>query len=393
MMDLFGKPPSPYPLPQGRGLDVEEKLSWLQLARTENVGPITFYNFLQYYGSAAKALEQIPSLAARGGKKKPLVIPPRGAIEREYEALRKLGGELICAAEADYPLGLSALEDAPPVLSVLGNPALMNRPCIALVGARNASLNGQKFAGKLARELGQSGQIIVSGLARGIDTAAHQGGLATGTIAVVAGGIDVVYPPENQKLYDEIKERGLIVAESPLGQKPFAQSFPRRNRIVSGLSSATIIVEATLRSGSLITARLAGEQGRDVMAVPGHPLDPRAAGPNQLIRDGAILVRSAADVMETLQDFSGAPKGLSDSARPFYDFDPVEALDVTDTPVVETDARETLLTHLSFTPIAIDELIRQSGIPAAAVQTALLELEMAGRLQRLPGGRIMLIEE
>ncbi len=371
-------------------LSEQEKLAWLQLSRTENVGPITFHNFLQYYGSAGKALEQIPTLTARSGRKKPLKIPPLSAIEAEYRALKKRGGDIICACEPAYPLALATLEDAPPVLSVRGDTALLNKPCLGIVGARNASLNGRKFAEKLATELGDAGQIIASGLARGIDTAAHKGALKTGTIAVVAGGIDVVYPPENEDLYNEIVKHGLIVAESPLGQKPFAQSFPRRNRIVSGLSSGTIVVEATLRSGSLITARLAGEQGRDVMAVPGHPLDPRAAGPNKLIRDGAVLIRSTEDVLESLNDFSGAPKMLFDSAQPeFIDFAPLEK----ENSNALEEAREILLAALSFTPAQVDEIIRQTGVDAALAQSLFLEAELTGQLQRLPGNRIMLLEE
>lgn len=371
-----------------------DKLSWLRLSRAENVGPVTFYRLVESYGSAVKALEAIPSLAARGGRSKPLTIPPLSAIEREYEMLRRMGGEIITAADPGYPLPLAATDDAPPVLSVIGNAELMNRPCIAMVGARNASLNGRKFAETLARDLGRAGHVVVSGLARGIDTAAHTGALETGTIAVVAGGIDVVYPPENQKLYDEIKEKGLIVAESPLGQQPFAQSFPRRNRIVSGLSAGVVVVEATMRSGSLITARLAGEQGRDVYAVPGHPLDPRAEGPNHLIRDGALLIRSAADILEHITGFTGGGakiRGLSDSADNAFDS---PSTIFADPDAQDFDAaRESVLSVLSLSPAPVDELVRATGIPVPLVQTVMMELELAGRLQRLPGGRVALLAE
>lgn len=373
-------------------LSETERLAWLRLARTDNVGPITFYQLIEYFGTASKALEALPDLAKRGGRKKPLSAPPQNVIEQEYTRLKKLGGQIITAADPAYSLALGATDDAPPVLSVLGNPALLNQSCIALVGARNASLNGRKFAEKLARELGRRGQIVVSGLARGIDTAAHIGSLETGTIAVVAGGIDVVYPEENQKLYDRIKETGLIVAESPLGQKPFAASFPRRNRIVSGLSKGVVVVEATQRSGSLITARLAGEQGRDVFAVPGSPLDPRASGPNHLIREGATLVRDAEDILEILMDFSGknfrAPVTPTLFARePEYD----NTLELNDNNP-ET-AQEEILSQLSFTPITVDELIRNCHVSVSGLQSILLELELAGRIKRLPGGRISLLEE
>lgn len=365
-----------------------EKLAWLQLSRTNNIGPVTFYRLIDAYGSAIKALEILPELSKRGGRKKPLKPAPWGKIEKEYARLRKNGGNIITAAEEGYPLALAALNDAPPVLSFLGNPDLMNRSCIAMVGARNASLNGRKFAEKLARELGGREQIIVSGLARGIDTAAHKGSLQTGTIAVVAGGIDIIYPEENAGLYEQIRENGLILAESPLGQKPFAQSFPRRNRIVSGLSKASIIVEATMRSGSLITARLAGEQGRDVMAVPGSPLDPRAAGPNHLIRDGATLVRNAGDVLETLMNFSGntlreAPPPPEDK---YYTAPPAED-------EIPENAHEQILQQLSFTPVTVDELIRACKLSIPALQMCLLELELAGRIKRSPGNKISLLNE
>ncbi len=242
---------------QSKALSQSEKLSWLRLARTENVGPITFYRLIERYGSASKALDALPELSKRGGRKKPLTAPPVSSTEAEYEELTKHGGDIVTAMCEAYPIALTATDDAPPILSYFGDISLANKNCIAMVGARNASLNGRKFAEKLASDLGSKDQIIASGLARGIDTAAHKGALSTGTIAVVAGGIDIVYPEENMDLFMQIKERGLVLAESPWGQKPFAQSFPRRNRIVSGISKACIVVEATTRSGSLITARLA----------------------------------------------------------------------------------------------------------------------------------------
>lgn len=362
-----------------------EKLDWLRLSRAENVGPITFYRLIEYYNGVENALKALPDLAKRGGRKKPLIAPPLSDIEREYNALRKLGGDIICAGDINYPVALSAIDDAPPVLSYIGNPALMHKSCMAMVGARNASLNGKKFAARLAEELGRRDQVIVSGLARGIDTAAHQGALQTGTIAVVAGGIDDIYPEENAALYNAIKEQGLILAESPLGQKPFAQSFPRRNRIVSGLSKGVIVVEASMRSGSLITARMASEQGRDVYAIPGHPLDPRASGPNHLIREGATLVRSADDIMESLLDFSGQNLREYHFAQTPYN-PPAESYEEP-----PADSHEAIVEILSYTPIAVDEILRSCHVSIGSLQTILLDLELAGRIKRLPGSKIQLM--
>lgn len=363
-----------------------EKLAWLRLSRTENIGPVTFYQMIAAYGTATAALDALPELAQRSQRKKPFHIPALSAVEREYDALHRYGGTMIAACEAAYPLALSALEDAPPLLSVMGDARLLNRPCVAIVGSRNASLNGRRFAELVARDLGRADQMVVSGLARGIDTAAHIGSLETGTIAVIAGGIDVVYPPENKKLYDAIAERGAIVAESPFAQQPFAQSFPRRNRIISGLSAGVVVVEASQKSGSLITARNAGEQGRDVYAVPGHPLDPRAAGPNHLIREGATLVRDAGDILESLRDFSG---GLRDSAPQRFTAEH-EQVDFENVTILDTgQARAMLTDHIGFTPVYVDELIRACAIPAGQVQGTLLDMELNGEILRLPGNRVV----
>ncbi|MGH1456668.1 MAG: DNA-processing protein DprA [Alphaproteobacteria bacterium] len=373
-----------------KDLDEQERLNWLRLIRTDNIGPITFYQLIENFGSASEALKALPELAKRGGRKKPLNAPSEKSIEQEYKALQKIGGQIITAMDESYPLALTATDDAPPVLSARGDATLLNKSCVGIVGARNASINGKKFAYKIAGELGARNQIVVSGLARGIDTSAHEGALQTGTIAVVAGGINVVYPEENQKLYDEICEKGLIVAESAFGAKPFAAAFPRRNRIVSGISKGIIVVEATQRSGSLITARLAGEQGRDVFAVPGSPLDPRASGPNYLIREGATLIRNADDVMEILTNFSG-----NVMREPLYtqsNFSvPITIPANTDEP--PEDMQEKVLSHLSFSSISVDELIRACHVTISALQTTLLELELAGRIKRLPGNRISLLEQ
>lgn len=367
-------------------IDLREKMAWLRLIRTENVGPVTFYRLIEAYGSASKAIEALPTLAKRGGRAKPLTTVALSQIEKEYQALQKFGGDILCAGETDYPASLAAIDDAPPVLTYAGDITLLKKTCVGIVGSRNASLNGRKFTEKLAHDLGIAGASVVSGLARGIDTAAHAGSLESGTVAVLGGGLDIIYPPENKDLYAKIRERGLLIAESPFGQQPFAQSFPRRNRIISGLSQGVVIVEATFKSGSLITARMAGEQGRDVFAVPGHPLDPRAEGPNALIRDGAVLIRNAADILESLSTFQTG--SLQDSAGQKYQpLPPVTHID--DQTLDRTRAE--VLACLSLTPVSIDEVIRSTGLPAAAVQIVILELELAGRAQRLPGQRIALL--
>lgn len=381
MTNLFNQPQAQNNAP----LSEAEKLAWLRLFRSENIGPITFYRLVEYYGGAENALKALPELAKRGGRKKPLVAAKPETIEREYDALLNFGGQIITAACTEYPLALAAIDDAPPVISVIGEPSLMHKSCVGMVGARNASINGKKFAAKLAADLGAQQQVVVSGLARGIDTSAHQGALASGTIAVIAGGLDVIYPEENRGLYEQIKEQGLIIAECPFGQKPFAQSFPKRNRIVAGLSKGVVVVEATMRSGSLITARMSGEQGRDVYAVPGHPMDPRAAGPNHLIREGATLVRSSADIMESLMEFSGS--AMREPFAPLISLTPPVDI-VTDPP---EDAHDAIIDKLSFTPISVDELLRSCHFTIGVLQTVLLDLELAGRIKRLPGNRIQLL--
>lgn len=359
-----------------------EKLDWLRLARTESVGPITFHRLLAKYETAARAIEALPHIV----KARKISICSREDAEREIESLNKLGGQMIFASDEAYPLSLSAIEDAPPVLSVIGNIELLQKQSVAIVGSRNASLNGRKLSHRMARELGEGGFVVTSGLARGIDTAAHEGAIEFGTVAVVAGGIDVVYPKENEALYKQICERGAVVSECALGMQPIAQHFPKRNRIVSGLSDGCVVVEANFRSGSLITARMAAEQGRDVMAVPGSPLDPRAEGTNALIRDGVTLVRNAADVMETVQSFLKRPAvlqhGLQDAAGHY------ESAEIIEFPV--ENLRETILPELSTTPVGVDEIIRTCKLKSAEVQGALLELELEGAILRLPGNKVCL---
>ena len=389
MADLFH--PHPYPLPQGRGIVMNEaeKIAWVRLIRTENVGPITFYSLLQTFGTAQKAIDNLPTLSKKGGRLKDIKICSKDSAIAEMQSLETLGGEMLFAADEFYPLALAAIDDAPPVLSILGNKKLLNLPSIGIVGARNASLNGRKFAQKLSKDLGEGGQMVVSGLARGIDTSAHEGSIETGTIAAVAGGIDVIYPPENAALYNRIKLDGCIVAESPLGMEPLARHFPKRNRIISGLSSGVVVVEATLKSGSLITARMAAEQGRDVYAVPGHPFDPRAAGPNKLLSDGATLVQSANDILDGIQNFSATRQHLSEPhqfsyASPTPYFEDLSEKD-------SEEVRDIILQNISSMPVTVDEMVRNCHLTIPTVQMVLLELELAGRIQRLSGNRIVLI--
>ena len=360
-------------------LSERERRAWLRLARTENVGPVTFRNLLARFGSASVALEELPRMASRGGAKA-FVLPPEDDSTRELEALAKLGGRLIASCEAEFPPGLKALEAPPPVLSMLGHPHLLQKEMIAIVGARNASALARKFADILARELGFSGLVIVSGLARGIDAAAHEAALAVGTVGVVAGGVDIIYPPENEKLYGAIRNQGVILSEMRLGEAPQARHFPRRNRIISGLARGVVVVEAAEKSGSLITASYALDQGREVFAVPGSPLDPRARGANRLIKEGAVLTESAEDILAVLSPMLGGAFQEPDSLSPIPSTQALEA---------EADRiRAKVEEALGPSPVEIDELIRQLGAPVAAVLTVILELELAGRCQRHPGNRV-----
>ncbi len=317
----------------------------------------------------------------------------RAAAEAEFAALSRIGARLVCWGEPAYPLALAAVEDAPPILSVLGRPELLARPMVAVVGARNASANGRRLARELAAGLGQSGLVVVSGLARGIDAAAHLGAIESGTAAIVAGGVDIVYPEQNRGLYDALRERGAIVAELPLGSEPQARHFPRRNRIISGMALGVLVVEAAARSGSLITARFALEQGREVFAVPGSPLDPRCRGANDLLRGGATLTERAEDVLSQLGPLlQGAPP-----SRPLPSLLPAEpgwGLAVNPggagEPAADEDALSMILESLGPTPVAVDELVRQCQLTASAVASLLLELELAGRVERHPGNLVSL---
>jgi DNA processing protein len=356
----------------------QERFDRLRLIRSPRIGPVSFRQLMARFGTAGEALRAVPDLAARGGGK--ASVADAAAVGKEIARSRALGARYLLMGDADYPFLLDQMENAPPALIVRGDAALAARQVIALVGARNASAAACRFARGLAQDLGQRGAVVVSGLARGIDTAAHQGSLASGTIAVIASGIDIAFPPENAGLQEQIANEGLLVAEQPPGTQPLARHFPARNRIIAGLAVGTVVVEAAPKSGSLITARLAGEAGREVMAVPGSPLDPRAQGCNQLIREGAILIQNAADVLEAV---GGIDARMVRQGRFDFAAEPVSA-------DVVAHEREAVVGLLGHAPVPVDEVIRLSGLGPAVVQTVLLELELAERLDRQAGGRVCL---
>lgn len=355
----------------------EDRIARLRLIRTAGVGPVTYAQLLARFGTAAAALDALPDLARRGGGKPPPVAN-RAAIEAEVARVERLGARYLFVGQGLYPPLLARIETAPPAIVVRGRVGLLERPMVAMVGARNASAAAVRFARGLAVELADAGLTVVSGLARGIDTAAHAGAGPARTVGVIAGGADIFYPPENEALQRAIGTEGLLIAEQPPGTEPRARHFPYRNRIIAGLALGTVVVEAAPKSGSLITARLAAEFGREVMAVPGSPLDPRAQGCNQLIREGATLVQGAADVQEAL----GPIGGVVAAGRSSYDSPP---------PMDASDAERQAITDLlGPTAVAVDEVVRQAGIAPAIVQTVLLELELGGRLERHAGGRVSL---
>jgi DNA processing protein len=374
-----------------RDLEPQERLDWLRLSRSEGVGPVTFYALLRRFGSAASALDALPRLSGRQAAR-PVVAMSRRDAEAELAAIERLGGRLVCWGEPLYPSALAAVEDAPPVLTVLGRTDLILAPMVAVVGARNASANGRRFARDLAAELGDSGIVVVSGLARGIDAAAHLGALEKGSVAVVAGGVDIVYPAENRALHEALARDGAILAEMPLGTEPQARHFPRRNRIISGIALGIVVVEAAAKSGSLITARYALEQGREVFAVPGSPLDPRSRGANDLLRNGATLTETAADILIQLGPLlQGRPPAPPIApAQPRLPLAPRAAMPAASAVVSEDAALDLIIEKLSPTPVAVDELVRQCQLSAAAVATLLLELELAGRVERHPGNLVSL---
>jgi DNA processing protein len=358
-----------------------QRVDWLRLIRSDNVGPRTFRSLVNHFGSARAALERLPEMARRGGAARPGRIVSEDEAHRELLAGKKLGVSLVAPGEPGYPPRLALIDDAPPLLGIRGATTCLSRPIIAIVGSRNASGAGLKFAGALARELGNAGFVIVSGLARGIDQAAHRATLASGTLAVLAGGHDKIYPPEHEDLLAEILQSGAAISEMPVSHVPRARDFPRRNRLISGVALGVVVVEAAHRSGSLITARIAAEQGREVFAVPGSPLDPRAAGTNDLIKQGAQLVTEAADIIKAVSAIMERPIET-----------PTREPDV-EPPIDEPDSsdRARIVGLLGPSPIGVDDLMRLAGTSPAVVRTVLLELELAGRLERHGGGLVSLI--
>jgi len=365
-----------------RTLSDGERLAWLRLARTENVGAATFAMLTSRFPTIAAAIDAAPRLARRGGGEV-LRVPSEADARREHDALAALGGRFIAATELEFPAGLAALDPPPPLLAVLGHAEMLRRDAVAIVGARNASALGMKLAKQIAFDLGAANLLVASGMARGIDSAAHEGALKTGTVAVLAGGVDVVYPPENQALYESIRREGAVISEMPLGAAPQARHFPRRNRLISGLARGVVVIEAAHGSGSLITANYALEQGREVFAVPGSPLDPRAKGANRLIRDGATLTESASDVISVLAPILGhafhEPAPTTPTSAP---------ADIAGLEQEADRVRALVEEKMGPAPVDVDELIRQCGAAAPAILTVLLELELAGRIERHPGNRV-----
>jgi DNA processing protein len=363
-------------------LSPPQRLACLRLIRSENVGPVTYRELVRHFGDAEKALEALPELSRRGGYRQTIRVCPRETAEAELAAAAKIGARALVVGEPGYPEALAAIDPPPPLIYIKGNAGHLTRPMLAIVGARNGSAAGQKLARLFASRIGGAGFVIVSGLARGIDAAAHEAALSTGTVAVLAGGPDNIYPPEHANLQQRIAEEGCLVTENPPGFAPRAQDFPRRNRIVSGLSLGVLIVEAARRSGTLVTARMAGEQGREVFAIPGHPLDPRAEGTNGLLKSGATLVTEPDDVLGALSPLLRepprrlAPAGASRPASA-QEERPQPALPG----LIEAD-RERLLGALGPAPVDVDELARATGLPPRAIQIALLELALAGRIER-----------
>lgn len=356
-------------------LSQAEAFARIRLLRSPNVGPVSYRQLLHRFGTAEAALAALPDLVRRGGAGYQPASEDR--IAKEIQAVRTAGARYLFHDSPDYPPLLAELEGAPPILTCRGDAALAQRPCVAIVGARNASAAAVKLARMFAGELAEAGYVVVSGLARGIDGAAHQAALAGGTIGVIASGIEIAYPPEHADLQEAVATQGLLLAEQPPGTEPLARHFPSRNRIIAGIAAGTLIVEAAPKSGSLITARLAGEAGREVMAVPGSPLDSRSQGCNQLIRDGATLVQRTDDVIELLTGFQGQPRSVLRETMTTWELAPEDAGHPADIAALLTNA-----------PVPVDELVRQSGSSAGAVQLALLELELAGNLVRHAGGRV-----
>jgi DNA processing protein len=373
---------------KGIALTDRQRIAWLRLIRSDNVGPATFRDLINHFGSAETALESLPELSRRGGSSRAIRIATVAEAERELEAADRFGARFIGVGEPDYPPALRQIEGAPPLIAAKGDLAATALPAVGLVGSRNASISGAKFAAMMARDIGQAGYAIISGLARGIDAAAHRASLATGTIAAMAGGLDQPYPPENIDLLRDIWDgRGLAISEMPFGWEPRARDFPRRNRLIAGVALGVVVIEAAARSGSLITARLAGEFGRLVFAVPGSPLDPRCEGTNALLKEGATVTTGPRDVLDAL-----APLSQIDLFQPREANEPAEE-DRGQRPLApppNDDERSSIVEALGPTPVEIDDIIRHTGLPASSVYLVLLELDIAGRLERHSGGFVSL---
>jgi len=366
----------------GVHLSDEQRIDWLRLIRSQNVGPRTFRALINHFGGARSALEALPALARRGGGTSSPKIYTRDEAERELAAAEKLGASFVAIGETGYPRLLQETDDPPPLLAVRGHRPTLALPAVAIVGSRNASAAGLKLTQQIARGLGEAGFATVSGLARGIDAAAHRASLDTGTVAVLAGGHDRLYPAEHAELLDAILPNGVAVTEMPFGWEPRARDFPRRNRLISGLSLGVVIVEAAKRSGSLITARLALEQGREVFAVPGSPLDPRAEGTNGLLKQGATPVTEAADIVSAVRPIMGLDLPAHEPE--------ISRGDSTESLEPDASERSQIMSLLSPAPVSVDDLIRLSNASARAVRMVLLELEIAGRLERHGGGLVSL---
>ncbi|MCY1668353.1 DNA-processing protein DprA [Rhizobium sp. SL86] len=371
---------------KGIALSDKQRIAWLRLIRSDNVGPSTFRDLINHFGSAETALAALPDLSRRGGAARSIRIATIAEAERELEEAARLGARLIGIGEPEYPPALRQIDGAPPLLAMMGDFSVAPRPSVGIVGSRNASISGSKFAAMIARDCGRAGYTVTSGLARGIDTAAHRASLETGTIAVLAGGIDQPYPPENLGLLNEITQGcGLAVSEMPFGWEPRARDFPRRNRLIAGISLGVVVVEAADRSGSLITARMATDFGRLVFAVPGSPLDPRCHGTNGLLKQGAIVTTGSSDVLEALAPLTNLD--LLDPPTVDEPEDPGEGVPLQ--PPDDSD-RARIVDALGPTPVDVDDIIRHTELPAAVVYLVLLELDLAGRLHRHPGGLVSL---
>ena len=375
----------------GSALSDEEKLDWLRLIRCDGIGPISFKGLLESHGSARAVIEALPEIARRSGRA--LKLPSEAGLRRELQAMAALSARFVAVGEADYPLSLAAIETAPPLLAVWGSLAPLSRPMVAIVGARNASALGRRFAAVMASELANAGFTVVSGLARGIDEAAHSATVSNGTVAVVGGGLGHIYPSQHEQLAKDITATGCVISEMPFEWVATARDFPKRNRIVSGLSLGVVIIEAAARSGSLITARLALEQGRELMAAPGSPLDPRNDGSNKLLREGAILVRHAGDVLEALTPLVERPAPPPRPVQPRFEFETREPETTPAPPSASTGDpdQDRLIAVLGPSPVTMDELVRASGLDARRVQLALLELDLSGRIERHGNGMVSLL--